>query len=211
VNALPDVVLITDPAWSDVELAERARRALSSVPRSSVGIQIRDKSRPGGAVLALAERLRGVCGEFGAPLYVNDRIDVALSIGADGVHLGGDSVHVGDARRLLGPRAFVSIAAHRVEDVADADTSGATAAFVSPIFETPAKGTPRGPGLLAEARAHARTLRLYALGGVDPGNAPACMTAGADGVAVIRAVWHAADPGTAARALVDVVRRARNL
>jgi thiamine-phosphate pyrophosphorylase len=205
---LPDVVLITDPAFSDDELAERARRALAAVPRSSMAIQVRDKARPARAVMALTERLRRICLEFAAPLYVNDRIDVALSLEADGVHLGGESVAVGDARRLVGPRAFVSVAAHEASDVASASASGATAALVSPIFATPGKGAPRGTSLLAEARARAKSLRLYALGGVDAESAPACIGAGANGVAVIRALWQAADAAFAARALVDAVRRA---
>ena len=75
---LPDVLLITDPAWPDDELADRTQRVLASVPRSSVAIQIRDKVRPARAVMSLAERLQRLCVELGAPLYVNDRIDVAL-------------------------------------------------------------------------------------------------------------------------------------
>src|SRR5262249_14197089 len=138
-----------------------------------------------------------------------DRLDIALALGADGVHLGGDSVDVADARRLVGRLAFVSTVAHASEDVARAETSGATAALVSPIFDTPGKGAPRGTRFITDARSHARTLRLYALGGVDPGNASSCVSAGADGVAVIRAVWQARDPGAAARALVDAVRSHR--
>jgi len=207
-SPLPNVVVITDPALSDDELTERAARALAAAPRASIGIQVRDKARPARAVMALAERLQRVCLEFDAPLYVNDRLDVALCLGVDGVHLGGDSVGVEDARELLGPRAFVSIAAHQTEDVARAETSGATAALVSPIFATPEKGPPRGASFLTAARAQARNLRLYALGGVDARNAAACIGAGADGVAVIRAVWHAGDPAAAARALVDAVRSA---
>jgi len=207
--SLPDVVVITDPAWSDDELTERSRRVLGAVPRSSVGIQIRDKARPARAVVALAERLKRVCGEFGAPLYVNDRVDLALSLGADGVHLGGESVDVGDARQLLGLSVFVSIAAHETHDVARAETSGATAALLSPIFATPGKGAPRGTSFISDARSLARRLRLYALGGIDPERAPACIGAGADGVAVVRAVWQAAEPGAAASALVDAVRTAR--
>jgi thiamine-phosphate pyrophosphorylase len=205
-SPFPDVVVITDPAWSDDDLAERTQSLLGAVPHSSVGIQIRDKTRSARAVLALAERLKRVCLDFGAPLYVNDRLDIALALGADGVHLGGDSVDVADARRLVGPVAFVSTVAHASEDVARAVRSGATAALVSPIFDTPGKGAPRGTSFITDARSHSRTLRLYALGGVDPGNASACVSAGADGVAVIRAVWQAEDPGAAACALVDAVR-----
>jgi thiamine-phosphate pyrophosphorylase len=202
----PDVVLITDPAWSDDELVERAERALDAVPRASVGIQVRDKTRPAQAVMALAERLQRVCAALGAPLYVNDRVDVALSIGADGVHLGGQSIHTGDARQLLGSSAFISVAAHEVDDVVHAEASGASAVLVSPIFATAGKGAPRGTSFIADARSSSRRLRLYALGGVDSSNARACIRAGADGVAVLRAVWRAPDPGATASALVEAVR-----
>jgi thiamine-phosphate pyrophosphorylase len=206
---LPDVVLITDPRWSDDELAERAGRALAAVPRGSVGIQVRDKMRPARAVMALAERLRRVCREFGAPFYMNDRVDVALSLEAEGVHLGAGSIDVAEARQILGPRAFVSIAAHDAKDVVDAATNGATAALVSPIFATPGKAAPRGTSFISDAQSCSSGLRLYALGGVDTANTPACIRAGADGVAVIRAVWEPSDPGAAASALVDAVRRRR--
>jgi thiamine-phosphate pyrophosphorylase len=203
---LPDVLLITDPALSDDELAQRAERVLAAVPRGSIGIQVRDKARPSQAVMGLADRLQRTCRACGAPLYVNDRLDVALALGADGVHLGGDSIDLGDARQLLGPVAFVSIAAHAGDDVARASKGGATAALLSPIFDTPGKGVPRGTSFISDARSYSRSLRLYALGGVDRSNAPACVRAGADGVAVIRAVWHAPDPAAAASALVEAVR-----
>jgi thiamine-phosphate pyrophosphorylase len=203
---LPDVVAVTDPTLSDDELTERTKQVLRSVPRSSVGIQVRDKVRAGRAVLRLAERLRAVCSAFGAPLYINDRIDVALASGADGVHLGRGSMDIADARRLLGPAAFVSMAAHDIEDVEHATAHGATASFVSPIFSTPGKGEPRGTPFLSEARARVPHARLYALGGVDVATAPSCVGAGADGVAVIRALWQARDPGRTASALVQAVR-----
>jgi thiamine-phosphate pyrophosphorylase len=154
----------------------------------------------------LAERLRQICSAFGAPLYVNDRVDVALAAGADGVHLGSGSIGVGEARRLLGATAFVSAAAHELEDVERATADGATAALVSPIFSTPGKAAPRGTPFLSKARERVPHARLYALGGVDVASAPSCVQAGADGVAVIRAVWRAKDPGAVAKALVATVR-----
>jgi len=207
--SLPDVVAITDPALSDDEIAERTEQMLGSVPRSSLGIQLRDKVRSGRPIVVLAERLRNICSGFGAPLYVNDRIDVALAAGADGVHLGRGSVGVGEARRLLGATAVVSMAAHELEDVERATADGATASLVSPIFATPGKAEPRGTPFLSKARARVPHARLYALGGVDVANAPSCLRAGADGVAVIRAVWRATDPGAVAKALVAAVRAMR--
>ena len=210
-RSLPDVVAITDPALRDDELAERTLAMLRGVPRASVGVQLRDRRRPGRAVLALAERLKSICAEFGAPLYVNDRLDIALATAADGVHLGGGSVSVADARRLLGSAAFVSIAAHRIEDLDQKATMGVTAALFAPIFSTPGKGPPTGTAVLSEARARAPHLRLYALGGVDAERAPSCIGAGADGVAVVRAIWEATDPAAVASSLVEAVRAAAAL
>jgi thiamine-phosphate diphosphorylase len=210
-SSFPDVVAITDPALCDDELAERTYAVLRAVPRASVGVQLRDRRRMGRAILGLAERLKSICAELGAPLYVNDRLDVALATAADGVHLGGGSVGAIDARRLLGSAAFVSIAAHRIDDLDHAATTGVTAALFAPIFSTPGKGPPSGTAVLSEARARAPHLRLYALGGVDAERAPSCIDAGADGVAVVRALWQATDPAAVASSLVEAVRRAAAL
>jgi thiamine-phosphate pyrophosphorylase len=205
---LPDVVAITDRGLPDDDLVDRAERMLKAAPVGAVGVQLRDNDRPSLALFRLAQRLRAICAGRGAPFYVNDRVDVAIAVGADGVHLGGRSIEVKDARELLGQRAFVSVAAHRAGDVQAGETSGATAALVSPIFATPGKGSPAGLGLLAQARTAAPTLRVYALGGVDAGNAGACVKAGAHGVAVVRALWRAPQVETAVLALVHAVRDA---
>jgi len=205
----PDLIVITDESLSDDEIERRSTRFLAAVPPASTALQLRDRKRSARQLLQLAERLAAICERHGAPLYVNDRVDVALAVRARGVHLGKRSIAIADARRALGPDGFFSVAAHRVEDVDLACREGASAALVSPIFETPGKGTPRGPQFLAEARARASSFALYALGGVDVSRAGECVDAGADGVAVIRAVFHADDVAGAANALVDVVRARR--
>jgi thiamine-phosphate pyrophosphorylase len=204
-----DVIAITDPRWSDDELASGAEAMLRAVPSGSIAVQIRDKVRAGGAVLALAERLRVICSRHGAELYVNDRLDVALAVGADGVHLGATAVGVIDARRLLGPAAFISTSAHHVDDVDRARSAGATAVLVSPIYASLGKGPPRGAKALSESKARAGDVRVYALGGVEIGNVGECIRAGAGGVAVVRALWGARDPSEAATHLVDAVRAHR--
>ncbi|HEX9294755.1 MAG TPA: thiamine phosphate synthase [Polyangiaceae bacterium] len=206
---LPELIAITDPSLADDRLADLTLRMLSAVPRGSVGIQVRDKVRPASAMLSLAERLHAICAPFEAPLYVNDRLDIALGIGAQGVHLGSRSVDANDARRLLGPSAFISVAAHGVEDLVAPRTSGATAALVSPVFSSPGKGPPGGTDLLSDARRAAPHLRIYALGGVAPENIDRCAAAGADGVAAIRALWTATDIAAVAGALVSAMRDER--
>jgi thiamine-phosphate pyrophosphorylase len=208
VVTLPEIIVITDPTLPDEGLAEKTDRMLKVVPAGTVAVQLRDKLRPGGAVLRLAKTLRSICSERGAPLYVNDRLDVALAVGADGVHLGSRSVCTRDARRLMGAGAFISVAAHRADEVELAEAGGATAALLSPIFDSPGKGPASGPGLVSSARAKVRDLRLYALGGVDATSAPACMRGGAHGVAVVRALWRAPRIETAVQSLLDAVRGA---
>jgi thiamine-phosphate pyrophosphorylase len=200
------VIAITDPRWSDDELVSRAERMLDIVEAGSLAIQLRDKHRGGAAVLALAERLRAVCSRYGAPFYINDRLDVALAVGADGAHLGNGSVDAEEARGLLGDTAFVSMSAHQLNDVDRAGRAGATAVLVSPIFATPGKGTPRGTEALRESKARAGKIRVYALGGVEIATAGDCVRAGADGVALVRALWGARDPASAARDLMEALR-----
>jgi thiamine-phosphate pyrophosphorylase len=168
--------------------------ALSVLPaelRARVAVQLRDPELSGRALHALGARLREATAALGAALVVNDRIDLAILLGADGVHLGRRSVGIADARALLGPEAFISVACHDLDDVARAAGHGADAAVLSPIFATPGKGPPLGVAALGEARrriaAAARPVSLIALGGVDAATAPVCLAAGADGVAAIRA------------------------
>jgi thiamine-phosphate pyrophosphorylase len=176
------------PADALVARLERAA-TLPRDLRARLGVQLRDPELPSRALLALGARLRGVTGAMGALLVVNDRIDLALALGADGVHLGRRSLGVGDARALLGSSAWISVACHDLADVEAARRAGASAVTLSPIFASPGKGTPLGPSALSAARrALAGTgTDLIALGGIDAAGAEACFGAGADGVAVIRA------------------------
>ena len=205
----PDLVVITDDAFSDDAIERGATNILAAVPAGSTALQLRDRRRTARALLSLADRLRSLCTRYGAPLLVNDRIDIARAVRADGVHLGGRSVDITDARRFLGHGAFLSMAAHELADIEAAARGGATAALIAPIYATPGKGAPRGPQFLTEARARAADVLLYALGGVDAARATECTGAGAFGVAAIRSVW--ADPGgvAAACAMVAAVRASR--
>lgn len=145
---------------------------------------------------------------------VADGIPLVLSEGIPsgerrvaGIHLGGSArVELEAKRAELGPDAWISVPAHSDDDVVRARDEGATAVYVSPIFETPGKGPPRGLDAIRRARELAGPMRVYALGGIDVGSAKACIDAGADGVAVIRAVVAARDPTAALRDVSDAVR-----
>jgi thiamine-phosphate pyrophosphorylase len=163
-------------------------RALSASARGRFAVQLRDPALSGRALFALGARLREATRALGAALIVNDRLDLALALGADGVHLGRRSVTVAVARALLPPGTWISVACHAVADVAQAAADGADAAVLSPIFASPGKGPPLGRGALREARAAVgEGIQLVALGGVDAANAGDCLAAGAGAVAAIRA------------------------
>jgi thiamine-phosphate pyrophosphorylase len=186
------IVQITESsALPEAELFARltALAPLAPERRCALAVQLRDPALSGRALTDLAVRLRAVTRSLGVALLLNDRLDLALALAAEGVHLGRRSVSIADARALLGPSAWISVACHSVDDVVHAATMGADAVTLSPIFASPGKGTPLGLESLRAARSAlgARPIALYALGGVDRRTAPSCLAAGADGVASIRA------------------------
>jgi thiamine-phosphate pyrophosphorylase len=172
----------------DDEVLRRVQ-SLGNDSGGAFAVQLRDRALAGGALYELGQKLRFATRAAGAGLIVNDRLDLALALGADGIHLGRHSVSVADARALLGPDAWVSMSAHDLDDVAAGRRAGATAVLISPIFTSPGKGPALGLAALTEARTllSGSDVRLFALGGVTVERAPACFEAGADGVAAIRA------------------------
>ena len=200
--ALPIVHLITDRRLAP-DLPVRARAALVGLPPGRVAIHLREKDLGGRDLLALALALAAVCRERAQLLLVNDRLDVALAAGADGVHLPAAGIPPAAARGLLGPRALVGVSCHSAADVVRARDGGASFATFGPIHDTPSKrgyGPPLGVGALREA---ARLgLPLVALGGVGAAHAPELFAAGAAGIAGIRAWLEGPDPSAQVRALL---------
>jgi thiamine-phosphate pyrophosphorylase len=213
------VFLVTDPVYSDEQLVRVVDSVGSTLPSGALGVQLRDKVRSAAQVRALAMKLRRATSDHGALFIVNGDAELAREVGADGVHLGGGAISVADVRAICGADAWVSVASHSDAAVRAALADGANAVLVSPIFPTaPPRGpapsesrvrvrdlaikSPRGVAALSSARTLvAARIALYALGGVTSENAASCVEAGADGVAVIRAVFASRDPAEAARAL----------
>ena len=168
-----------------VELFGRIERAAASGRAGSFAVQLRSPELDARELYAFGLELRRRTRDAGAKLIVNDRLDLAMLLGADGVHLGRRSVSVEDARALLGAEAWVSVSAHSVEEAAL--SRGASAVVLSPIAASPGKGPPLGVEALTEARRlmPAKTA-LVALGGISLDNALECLAAGADAVASIR-------------------------
>ncbi len=192
------VYLITDRRQAkDGDILAAVAAALDGGIRA---VQLREKDLGGRDLFRLAEAMRRLTARYKARLLVNDRVDVAYAAGADGVHLGGGSIPVGEARALLGTRALIGRSAHGIDELAAAERDGADFATFGPVYATPSKaayGPPVGVAALAAACAGA-TVPVFALGGVGPGNMNETLKAGAFGIALISAVVAAADPRAAA-------------
>jgi thiamine-phosphate pyrophosphorylase len=199
-NSLPRLLIITDrQATRGKPLVETVRMALAGGARL---VQLREKDLEGGALFALAQSLAAECARVGARLLVNDRIDVALAAGADGVVLPADSFPTDVARRLLGPTRLVARSTHSAAEVERARHDGCDFVLFGPVYETPSKaafGPPQGIDALRVAARFA--IPVYAVGGVTAKNASAVFQAGAHGVAVIREAMAAEDSTAVARLL----------
>lgn len=183
---------------SHLQIAEAAIRGGADV------VQLRDKEAPGGRLYEVALRLRKLTRESGVPFIVNDRLDVALAAGADGVHVGRHDLPASAARKVLGPGRILGVSAETVEEAVAAEKDGADYLGVGPVFE--ARGTksdagePLGLELIANIRRHCR-LPIVAIGGINAENARKVREAGADAAAVISAIAWADDMEKAARGL----------
>lgn len=171
-------------------------------------VQIRVKDVTDRDRLAHVERLRRVCDTAGAGCLINDRVDLALAVSADGVHVGADDVPVDVARRLLGDGAIVGATCRDADAARRAVDDGASYVGVGPVFGTTTKvGLPDPIGLAGiEAVASAVTVPVIAIAGVTVDRVPALLDAGAWGVAVVGAVYGAPDPQQAVVELLDALR-----
>lgn len=203
-----DVYLVTEEALSagrrSEEIAEAALRAGVRV------VQVREKEGSARRALEVAMNLRGLTRRHGALLIVNDRLDIAIAVGADGVHLGQDDLPIKLARRLLGRDALVGLSITDAAQLAEGDALQADYLGVGAVFPTGSKGDAALTGLsLLGAARKATPAPVVAIGGINAANASLAIAAGADSLAVISAITQAADPGRAVEALAAAVKEAR--
>jgi thiamine-phosphate pyrophosphorylase len=204
-SGVPRLYLVTDRhATAGRPLGAVVRAALAGAPpdaRGAIAVQLREKDIDGAALVALARDQRQVTQDAGAALYVNDRVDVALAVGANGVHLGGRSLAAADVARVA-PALAIAVSTHSRHEIEAARAAGVRFAVFGPVWDTPSKRAYGAPvGLTALRDAATAGLPLLALGGVTPARVSDCLAAGARGVACIRAVFSAHDPGDALRSI----------
>jgi len=199
------VYLVTDQA----SLAGRrlADVLLAAVQGGVSCVQLREKDLGTRDFIALARATQALLAPFGVPLVINDRVDVALVCGAQGVHLGQSDMPVELARQLLPPSVFIGLSVENLDDVTRAAAQAVDYLGVSPIHPTPTKTDTAPPWGLAGLRQVRRmtALPLVAIGGIKHSNAAQVLQAGADGLAVVSAICSAPDPQAAAQSLREMV------
>jgi thiamine-phosphate pyrophosphorylase len=194
-----------------------------SLVRSAVAggvslVQLRDKTSSTREMIEQARALKQALAGTGVSLLINDRVDVALAAGADGVHVGREDISAQDARRILGPNHILGITVKSLDEVRAIDPGIVDYASIGGVFETGSKHNPDAPiGLMglrdcvAALTAGAPGLPRCAIAGIDATRAEAVMATGLDGICVISAITKAADPHAAAAQLRAVVDRAKRL
>ncbi|HEY1830661.1 MAG TPA: thiamine phosphate synthase [Acidimicrobiales bacterium] len=172
-------------------------------------VQLRDKELEAKPLLARAAVAVAVCRDLGVPFVLNDRPDLALEVGADGVHVGQDDAPVALARRIMGPDAIVGLSTHGPDDLEGAANEDVTYISAGPVEATPTKPGRPGTGLGYVTQASARSsVPVYVTGGVTPEKIPALTSAGVRHFVVVRYLTGASDARRAAQALRRAIDRA---
>ena len=191
------------------QLADLAARCVRG---GATLVQLRDKRSETRALIETARAIKHALAPFAAPFVVNDRVDVAMAAGADGVHLGQDDMAVEDARRLLGSRPIIGLSIKSVEEAEAARLDLVDYVGSGGVYATSSKqqnNAPVGPAglarIIAVLRRRAPDLPVCGIAGIDASNAAEVIAAGADGVAVISALSLVSSPETAARQLREIV------
>lgn len=186
-------------------LVEAVEAALAGGVRA---VQLREKDLSAAQLYPLALALRERTARYGAHLLINDRLDLALAVEADGVHLGQHSLPTSVARKILGPSYLIGISTHDRRQIHAAQENGADFVTFGPVFATPSKarfGPPQGIEAVRCACASS-PLPVFGLGGIDLHNVSQVLCSGVQGVALIRAVLAASDPAAAACNLLKTIK-----
>ena len=204
-----DLYLITDRRQARGRpLKEVLSAALAGGLRA---VQLREKDLPVRDLLSLAFEIREMTSQK-ALLFINDRLDVCLSAGADGVHLRADSFSPSVARRILGPQKLIGVSCHSLEEALSAEKEGGDFITLGPLYFTPSKqamGEPIGLPLFQSILEKVK-IPVFALGGIQLARVEETLRAGASGVALISAVLNAPDVCEATRNFLAQIRRTKN-
>lgn len=171
-------------------------------------VQLREKTAGAKEIIELGRKVKELCGLYDALFIINDRVDVAHIIGADGVHLGQNDIDIDSARHILGKDAIVGISTHSPEDAQRAVASGADYIGVGPVFETPTKPGRKSVGLeYVEWASENVNIPWFAIGGINTENVSEVINAGASKIAVVRAIINDKNPEIQANIFVEKLKK----
>ena len=192
------VYAVTDPDCN----ARQGRTMLEAVRQAIEGgatiVQLREKETDAGAFVATAREALALCRQYGVPLVINDRVDVCLAVGADGVHVGQSDIPAEDVRRIIGPDRILGVSTKTPDQVQAAFDAGADYVGAGAVYPTTTKKDYVDLGLARLEKICAMSpLPVVAIGGIKPGNIEPCMKAGAVGVAVVSGIFDTPSPAAA--------------
>lgn len=193
--------LITDRKQTKLPLPEAVRLALEGGVKA---VQLREKDLAVRDLLDLAFEIRRVTREFGAYLFINDRVDVAMAVEADGVHLGHQSMPPEAARKIVGRKKMIGVSTHTIVEAKAAEKGGADFITFGPVFFTPSKegfGSAVGLEYLKSAK-KVVTIPIFGLGGIKSGKIGQIFQYGADGISMISAIFGSGDIRKAAETVI---------
>lgn len=203
-----ELYLVTDRELSKIPFYEMTKKAVKG---GVTVVQLREKKLSSREFIEEALEVKRIIN--GVPIIINDRIDIALAVEANGVHLGNDDMPVDIARRILGKDFIIGASAGSVEEAIEKENMGADYIAVSPVFSTPTKpdaGPPLGLEGIKEMKKFVK-VPLIGIGGINKENVIDVMRSGADGVAVVSAIVSSEDPEKSARELRELIQRAKGL
>ncbi|MDP6924169.1 MAG: thiamine phosphate synthase [Candidatus Scalindua sp.] len=201
-----DFVLITDRKVCGNKLTDIIEQAIDG----GVGtVQLREKDLSTCDLYRLAKEVREITSRKGANLIINDRVDIATAVDADGVHLGWQSLEIDTVRRMIGHDKIIGFSAHSLEEAERAENSGADYISISPIFDTANKDysiKPLGVGEIGKIKGHI-DIPVIALGGINENNVNKVLKNGADGIAVMSAILLSDSPGQTVTRICGEMRK----
>ncbi|WP_291857971.1 thiamine phosphate synthase [Marinilabilia sp.] len=204
-----DLYLVTD---RDLSLGRPLREIVEKAVKGGVTmVQLREKSASTRDFIQEALEIKSFLRHHGIPLVINDRVDVALAIDADGVHLGQSDMHWEMARRLLGPDKIIGLSIEKEKQLKEANEADIDYIGISPVFTTPTKKElEKGLGLKGTSEiAHNSKHLSVAIGGINLSNVTDVLRTGTNGVSVVSAICSAEDAEAAARALAEVIKQVK--
>lgn len=200
-----DLYLIADPGLLQKDIISSVRRSIDGGVKA---VQLRGKNLPARELFKLGERLRLLTADYSVKLFINDRIDVAMILGADGIHLGQNGLPVGIVRKILGDSLIIGVSTHSLKEAKDAELEGANFITFGPIFATPSKlvyGPPVGLKRLVNVTDRIK-IPVFAIGGIKMDRIQDVMKKGANGVAVISAILNSESVNDAAASMLAELR-----